>query len=284
MNCARCNYLLWDLSENRCPECGHDFEVTDYAFKPRAVHFLCRACGQSYLGTDLDGLPYPRRFECLGCGAAIDAASLMVHPLSPDAIGEPTRMGTPWEQRHRVGTARAFVDGLARLATQPGEYFRLAAAGATHEATLFSIVCAYLALLTVAAALAVFRQFGGASWLPDLGALFKLPQALVLLAAVPLLQIAWNYLFGTLIQAVLWGLGQSGSALDQSVRAVAFGSAVLPAVLLLPPIGLLWYVIIVSSGIEHFQATTRSRAVVATLIPMLLAANVALGVTYAVFY
>ena len=52
--------------------------------------------------------------------------------------------------------------------------------------------------------------------------------------------------------------------------------------LVLPPIGLVWYVVVVSSGIENLHATTRRRAFAATLIPMLLAVNIALGVTYAV--
>lgn len=284
MNCVKCNYLLWDLPDNRCPECGHLFETTDYAFKPRSVHFICRACHQPYLGTDFDGLPYPRRFTCVNCGEALDAAHLMVHPLSPDALAEPTREGTPWELRDRVGTARAFVDGLTRLATQPGEFFRMSVASSGHGATLFSVVCAYIAVFMVAGVFTFFRKAGLINWLPDVGAWLAMPQGLVLLAAIPLIQIGWNYLFGTLIQTVLWGLGQPGSELDQSVRAVAFGSAVLPAVFLLPPVGLLWYVFVVSCGIEHYQSTTRSRAVVATLIPMLLAANVALAVTYAVFY
>jgi hypothetical protein len=57
----------------------------------------------------------------------------------------------------------------------------------------------------------------------------------------------------------------------------------LPAVFLLPPIGLVWYVLVVTSGIEQLHSTSRSRALAATLIPMLLAGNVLVGVGYAIF-
>jgi hypothetical protein len=283
MNCVRCDYYLWSLPENRCPECGCHFEVTDYAFVPSAVHFVCRYCEQTYLGNDDRGLPYPRRFNCVKCTQPLDAAEMLVRPLSDESHGQPLWFGTPWEQRQRVGLVRAFVDGIARLAIQPGENFRLSSVGQNQGATAFSVACAYVAALLFLAVILLFQSGGLAGWMPDMRRMIRFPYGLLALAAIPLIQIVWNYFYGMSIQAVLWSLGQTGTDFEQSVRAVAFGSAVLPAVLLLPPIGLVWYVVVVTSGIEHLHATTRRRAFVATLIPMLLAANIVLGVTYAIF-
>jgi predicted Zn finger-like uncharacterized protein len=280
MNCVRCHYLLWDLPENRCPECGEPFEVTDYAFAPRAVAVVCPHCEQSYEGTDAQGWPVPRRFECGGCHHPIAVETMRVRPLREDAVGEPIRCGTPWERRGRVGYVRAFLDGVARLAMQPGEFFRLYSARHGQGEIVFSILCAYVAVAGLIAILLLLQGGGLLRWLPDLQPLVRSRAMLLLVAMIPLAQIVWNYLYGVLIQTVLAVLGQQGSDYEASVRAVAFGSAVLPAVLLLPPIGLLWYVSVVSCGVQHLHGTTKSQALVATLIPMLLAGNILLVLGY----
>ncbi|MEK6643785.1 MAG: hypothetical protein AABZ08_07730 [Planctomycetota bacterium] len=283
MNCVRCHYLLWDLPEDRCPECGLNFEVTDYAFQKQAVAFACRACGQSYTGNDEHGLPAPRRFTCTKCHAALDAAHLSAKPLNDQAVGESLRLGTPWEQRHRVGFVRAFLDGVSRLAMQPQEYFRLSSASHNHGELIFSVLCAYVAGAVLIGAIVLLQSGGLLAWLPDVRFALSTRFALILFTLVPLVQIAWNYVYGLLIQGVLAILGQQGSDYESSVRAVAFGSAVLPAVLLLPPIGVLWYIRVVSSGVEHLHHTTRSQALIATMIPMLLAGNILLVAGYAMF-
>jgi hypothetical protein len=280
MNCVHCDYLLWNLPENRCPECGHDFEVTDFAFPAGRVEFLCRHCGQGYFGNDDRGLPAPRRFTCVSCQNALDAADMTVRPDGDGVIGEALNFGTPWQHRRRVGFVRGFIDAVARLAITPGEYFRLAAANNSDGSLAFSVLCAYVALVAFAAMLYLFHSTGLAAWMPDPLKLMKSPALVILLVAVPFVQIAWNYLYGLLIQAVLMGLGHQRGQLDASVRAVALGSAVLPAILLLPPVGLFWYLCVVCSGIENLHATSRAKALTATLIPMLIALNVALGAWY----
>lgn len=283
MNCVRCGYLLWNLPENRCPECGLPFEVTDYAFPPDGVAFVCQ-CGQSYGGNDEQGLPAPRRFQCSQCHQQLDAAFLGVRPLQDGVAGEPLRLGTPWERRDRVGFIRAFLDGVARLAMQPREYFRLSSASHNHGEIVFSVLCAYIGAALLIAAI-IFLQSGGLlDWLPDVRAVLHSRIAILVLAAIPLIQVAWNYIYGLLIEIVLAILGHHHpSDYESSVRAVAFGSAVLPAVMLLPPIGLLWYIKVVSSGVEHLHCTTKGHALVATMIPMLLAGNVLLVLGYAMF-
>jgi hypothetical protein len=282
MNCVRCNYLLWDLDENRCPECGLPFETTDYSFQRDAVAFIC-PCGQSYAGNDENGLPWPRQFNCTMCENPLDAAQLRVKPLSDSAAGQPIRLGTPWERRDRVGFLRGFLDGVARLAMQPAEFFRLTSTSHNHGEIIFSVLCAYIGAGLFLAALVLLQAGGLLSGLPDIRALLPGRVGLLILAGVPLVQITWNYLYGLLIEIVLAVLGHHHpSDYESSVRAVAFGSAVLPAVMLLPPVGLLWYINVVSNGVEHMHQTTKAHALVATLIPILLAGNVLLILGYAV--
>lgn len=281
MNCVRCDYLLWNLPENRCPECGLTFEATDYAFPRQAVAFICRRCEQSYLGTDEQGLPTPRRFECVKCHEVVHAADMLVRPLREEVHGDPLRMGTPWEQRRRVGFFRAFLDGVARLAMQPGEYFRHSSAAHNHGEGLFSILCAYIAAAVFLASIFCLQGGGLLKWLPDVRSVLTPRLMVLVLAAVPMIQLVWNYLYGLLIESVLMVLGRPGPQLELSVRAVAFGSAVLPAVLLFAPIGIVWYINVVSSGVENLHGTSRGQALAACLIPLLLAGNLLLCVTYA---
>jgi len=276
MNCVQCDYLLWDLPQSRCPECGLGYEVTDYSFAPDAVHFVCNYCGQSYLGTDKQGLPQPRKFECVCCHQPLDAAQMIVRPIAEDAIGEPRHAGTPWQFRHRQGFFRGYVDGIARLALSPDEYFRLASGAREDGAMMFSVLSAYVSAALFVAALYLFRNSGLATWLPNPARWVTFPGIIYFICAVPFLHLAWTYLYGLLIQTVLWGLGLPKCEFDASLRAVALGSAVLPAVLLFPPVGLIWYLLVVRSGLEHLHATTSAKALAAAAVPMLLAANTGL--------
>lgn len=281
MNCTKCSYLLWDLRECRCPECAEPFDVTHYAFQPACVHFACPHCEQHYLGMDDMGLPSPRRFDCLRCRESVDVATMSVHPLTDDAFGEPQIHGTPWDYRDRVGFLPALLDGVARLATQPGEYFRRATR--SRGSQLFSILCAYLSA-AVSIALFAFLIKGHVIGAASSAAFLADPRFWIGLAiGVPVVQIAWNYMYGFFIFAVLKLLGLPSGDFDRSVHAVAYGSAVLPALFLLPPVGLPWYINVVSSGVEHFNGTTRGRAVLAAIVPLLLAGNLVLCFLFATY-
>lgn len=273
MNCPQCDYLLWELSDNRCPECATTFETTDYAFPAGQVHFLCGDCGQSYLGTDERGLPSPRRFDCVGCGRSLDAATLTVHPTVEGVRGRATRLGTPWEHRDQVGFVPAFLDGVARIATQPAEYYRQCYEGYRSGAVFFSVLCAYAAAGVLLAAGLLASVIGWRGRVASLEMTAVLKFLLIATVMVPLIQLTWNYLYGFLIHGVLLCLGRRDAAAQRSVHAVAYGSAVLPALVLLPPIGLVWYVSVVASGVEHLHGTTRGQAVAAAALPVLLAAN-----------
>jgi hypothetical protein len=148
---------------------------------------------------------------------------------------------------------------------------------------IFSVSCAYVAAAVLIGVVLLLQQTGVLTWLPNLAWLVR-PKPIILLAvAVPMAQIVWNHAYGLFIQGVLAILGQQSSDYGSSVRAVAFGSAVLPAVLLLPPIGLLWYVNVVSSGVQHLHSTSKGQALIATMIPMLAAGNVLLILGYMYF-
>lgn len=277
MNCPHCQYLLWELPEPRCPECGRAYETTDFAFPPGAVHFLCRDCGQPYLGDDDVGLPRPRTFACVRCGGAVEAARMPVRCVTDGVHGNPLRVGTPWEHRCRVGYIQSFVDGVARLCTQPGDYFRRCLGQDTFGAAVFSVACAYFGTAVFLGLVFLLHRCGLLGPLGFAAALLR-PAALVVLAAlIPVLTVGWTYVYSCLIQAVLWCLGQRRVELQRTVHAVALGSAVLPALLSLPLVGLPWYVAVVSTGVENLHQAPRPRALLAAALPVLAALNLALA-------
>lgn len=280
MKCVQCHYLLWDLPENRCPECALPFDVADYAFTPRSVQFLCPHCEYAYWGADSNGLPYPHKFECVQCCQSIEASQMRVRPMAEDAHGESICAGTAWDDRGRVGLVKAFADGVARLAMQPAEYFRLSYKTRQPGAIFFSVLCAYIAALVFIGTLTGLQWLGLIRWGPHAALILKPWMLAMIVCAVPCLQIGWDYFYGFFIYAILGTLGLRSRDLEQSVRAVALSSAVLPALLLLPPIGVPWYLKVVSSGIEHYNQTTRSRAVLATIIPALVMGNIVVALAF----
>lgn len=283
MRCARCDYLLWDLPKNRCPECALPFDVTDYAFAKDSVQFQCPCCQTGYWGVDRNGLPYPSKFECVTCGVDLDVASMPVRPMTETAHGKPIGCGTPWDDRGHAGWVRGFVDGVSRLAIAPAEYFRLSSKTRKGGALLFSVLCAYFAAIFFIATITALREMGLVRWGPKTDVILQPWVIALLIGVIPCLQIFWDYAYGFFIHGILRLLGSRDREVEQSVRAVALSSAVLPALLLMPPIGLPWYLRVVSSGVEHYNETSRGRAILATVVPALVMGNLALCV-YAILY
>ncbi len=284
MHCVRCQYLLWNLPESRCPECGLAFDVTDYAFRAGEVAFCCTSCGHGVSGEGALGLPLRHRYDCERCGQPVDVAIATVRPLVEGASAEAVRRGSPWAARGRMGTLAAFVEVLARLTTQPAEFFRQLSVAPASGAAGFSILCAYLSAAVFLLTLWGLQTLGFIAWGPNAKLLMQSRWALVALVAIPLTQVAWNYIYGFLIHGVLRGLGARKADVDRCVEVVAFGSAVTPAVLLVPPIGIVWYLRVVTSGIEQFFQVNRARALVASALPLLVFGHAAMGAVFLMLY
>ncbi len=71
MRCKTCGYRLWNLTEQRCPECATPFRPSEFEFVPNSVQFCCPHCGQAYYGTGPQGHLEPASFVCAKCGNAI---------------------------------------------------------------------------------------------------------------------------------------------------------------------------------------------------------------------
>jgi hypothetical protein len=204
---------------------------------------------------------------------------MRVRPVREDAVGVHRSRGAPWQRRGGLGAVRGYVDAVARLSLSPDEFFRRIDGCRQDGAVAFSIMCAYVATAIVLLVTWILQSTGiinGGVWPTAVR-----PSVLVLLlAAIPLIQSAWVFVYGLSIQAILRGFGHRGCDFDVSIRVVALGSAVLPAALIFPPLGLIWYLGVICCGIRQLQHTSAWRALVAAVIPILFAGNLVLGLWY----
>lgn len=118
VQCQRCGYELWNLSEPRCPECGLEYDLRQYRFAPGSVAFGCPHCGALHAG---DGLGYlPARSDqaaCRSCGQMMNTRQLLVVPLTDRAKAEANVMA--WDNRKNLGWLRAWWRTTGLSMAQP---------------------------------------------------------------------------------------------------------------------------------------------------------------------
>ncbi len=146
MRCEHCDYLLFNLLQPVCPECGRSFSIEQYRFDPGVVSFNCPHCDQEYYGNDEQGLPFPRQFECVKCRGPLTLQDLRVVPKREDAQGRPA-VGSPWDYRQRLGTRKAWWDTFVMTLIRPGRLFRTHQGTSNWEAWRFATISNYIGML-----------------------------------------------------------------------------------------------------------------------------------------
>lgn len=108
MNCRACNYVLWNIRDRRCPECGTPFLPSEFKFVPGSVRFCCPRCAQAYYGTSAEGLLEPREFTCVGCGSPVNMDEMVLMPA--EGVREEQTQGEvmPWLNPNRGVVSRWF--------------------------------------------------------------------------------------------------------------------------------------------------------------------------------
>ena len=81
MRCWHCDYSLWNLKTQNCPECGAGFRPSDREFVANSVRFCCPHCDQAYYGTGPKGHLEPDRFDCVQCGKSITMDEMLLLPV-----------------------------------------------------------------------------------------------------------------------------------------------------------------------------------------------------------
>lgn len=280
MNCVSCGYLLFNLEQPVCPECGRGFEVAWYRFEPGDVAFTCPHCAQTYFGNDAQGLPSPRAFECVKCHRSVSLREMRVVPQRGDAIG--TRVdASPWDDRRRLGLWRAWWRTATMTLVRPAALFRRHSGTSIKEAWYFAMMTLYIGYvpyavfqmgLYAAIGTAITRSGvggpGGAvpGMLPvSIMALIYVPMALVGPLIAPFIGSAIASIY---IQPALWLLVPNRRSMECTFRTAMYsmGPGFLIAVPICGnPVASVWCMVTLTIGIKEVHGTTGWRAAIAVL-------------------
>jgi len=283
MKCANCDYLLFNLTQPVCPECGVTFDVTGYRFEPDSVSFHCPHCDQQYYGNDAQGLPYPREFECVRCRQHIELRQMRVVPQRHDAVGLAYEL-SPWDRRPELGLRRAWWGTVVMTLLKPGLFFRSHAGQSTREAWLFSMITLYVGLLPYCLYTIGFLWLVGVllpklsppgavpTVMPSMG--WAVPVYLAIGLISPLFApFVAGGVWACLIHAGLFFLAPKRKTMTHTVRTVMYAYGPY-ALMVVPLCGAyacaVWYLVTLIHGIKEVHQTTGWRASVAVLAPVMI--------------
>lgn len=281
MNCTRCDYLLFNLREPVCPECGQGFDLAMYRFEPGHVAFVCPHCAQEYYGNDQQGLPYPRSFTCVSCAQPLTLQQLSVSPKHEQARGALSEV-SPWDERHSRGSLRAWWDTWKMILVKPGKFFRAFRGRSYKEAWLFSTIAMYIGLVPYLAMSSLFlwgvntiikAAPGGppAPFGPAQLTAILITYAVMAVVVPPIAPIVNGALWACLIHPVLWLLAPRRRSMGDTMQMTmyAMGPYALTAI---PICGAwasgVWCLVALVQGVKEVHQTTGTRASIAVLWPV----------------
>ena len=271
MKCANCDYLLFNLTQPVCPECGQSFVTEQYIFTHGEVSFHCPHCDQAYYGNDERGLPTPRAFECVKCHQHIELQQMRVVPQVEGACGYIGGRGSPWDRRKELGVVRAWWDTFKMILTEPSRFFRDHTGRSFSEAYLFAVISTYAGVIPLYA-----LQVG-------IQMLFMNVQGMGMPISVFLLMIVGFALIGPLvypifsainaafIQVGLYFLVPHRKPWDATYRCVLYSMA--PNALQAVPfcggyVAPIWSIVVMVIGVREVHQTNTFRAVLAVFWPL----------------
>ncbi|UCF33314.1 MAG: YIP1 family protein [Phycisphaerales bacterium] len=276
MRCEHCDYLLFNLTQPVCPECGRSFNVECYEFEIGAVSFHCPHCDQQYFGNDRHGLPYPRAFECVSCGNQVSLSQMRVVPERDDAMGERIDR-SPWDRRRRLGYVRAWWENVKMTLVQPSQFFRVHAGTSVKEAWLFAMTSMFVGMVPLMG----FQLLGIAvmvSVAPGGGGGPPILAMAILYGSIALIGPIIGPFVGAAIQACTIHLGllllvPHRKRMVHTLRTAMY--AMGPNALMAIPVcgsyvGGIWALVTLIIGIKEVHQTTGWRAAIAVLWPVVL--------------
>ena len=294
MRCKECDYRLWNLTTQRCPECGAPFLPSDYEFVPNSVAFCCPQCGQAYYGQGPKGHLEPAVFDCVSCGRRVDMNQMVLRPAENIREEQTQADQNPWLRRAERGRVKAWFAMIGRAMVHPG---RLIAATAPTSSLLqafwFVAVTAMATVMWVGIPMVIVGSIAILATGPmhgapmtAMGPVFGFGAWLLFLLASPIVGIL---LWGLVAHGVLRvgaspqrGLRGTYQALCYSYGAYAVTG--VPCLgFYLTPLGLVWWIVSAILMVKRGQAVGAVRATCAvSLLPVIVVAllTAATGLSY----
>ena len=281
MHCKYCEYLLFNLTQPICPECGRSFDIEWYRFKPGEVSFNCPHCDQEYYGNDERGLPYPRQFTCVQCNQPVTLQQMRVVPKHPDAVGVFGDL-SPWDRRRQTGLIKAWWQTFTMTLIRPGQFFRTHSGRSIKEAWLFAMITYYIAFASVFVyATVIFAGLG--TLLTALGpaggaappvfpfALMVLLYGCLAIVGPPILPFVFAGISTCTIHLALLFLAPKRKPMDYTLRTAMY--AVGPYALCVIPFcgdqaGSIWTLVTLIFGVKEVHGISGWRSSIAVLWPV----------------
>ncbi|MCE9590791.1 MAG: hypothetical protein K8S99_09740 [Planctomycetes bacterium] len=126
MRCRTCGYILCNLRQPVCPECGTGFDIRSYKFTKETVAFACPYCDAMHAGQGTKYIPEEAdTATCRACGREMNVACMRVVPLVPlDQVEAILDTTLPWEERRHLGRVKAWWKTCVMAMLRPGEMGR----------------------------------------------------------------------------------------------------------------------------------------------------------------
>jgi len=291
MRCRTCDYSLWNLKTQTCPECGAAFRPSDYQFVANSVRFCCPHCNQAYYGTGPTGHLEPDRFDCVRCGNGIAMDEMVLLPAEGLQELQTQSGSNPWLERHRRGRVKGWWATIAQSLLAPDRLARgTPQSSSLGQAWWFTIVTLVLTfavsmipVMCMALCLPLMMSRSMPSGGPSLGMFAGM------MAGGALFGVVAGFLF-TLLFAWLWALvthlllrisGSGHGPLRQTVQSIFYSSGTM-VISVIPCVGNLATVWWIVSAILMLRESHRVSGIRATFA--VLTAPVCLAVLLVGFY
>jgi hypothetical protein len=201
----------------------------------------------------------------------------------PPPLPPPPVPGVPWERRDQIGLVNALVETTQQVLLSPGDFFgRMAVTGGVGGPLLYAVIVGYIGLAAASLYNVVFNSMFGAGFLrfgrqARLERLMPLLHSGTSLVAQLVLGPVWIviglFVGAGIVHVFLMLVGGANRDFEATFRVAAYSHAV--ALLNLIPfcggfIGLVWWIVVASTGLALAHQTTQGRALAAVLLPIVL--------------
>lgn len=200
--------------------------------------------------------------------------SLAIPPAPSGAGVASTGEGLPWENRTQLGLAKAFIDTVAMILTQPSMAFTVM----KKEGDMIGPM--WFALIGGSIGLIVSHLFtvGIQALMPTIGTTLGVAAAglwtFVLVLFAPVIVLATIFVWAAVLHVCLMLVGGAKQPFETTFRVASFSLGATYLLALAPVCGgviaLIWSTVTECIGLARAHETDTGRAVVAVLLPFLV--------------
>jgi hypothetical protein len=197
---------------------------------------------------------------------------------SPPPAAPTAAAPIPWEDPARTSTFERFFETAKMLATRPGEAFAgMPTSGGIGSPLLYAIVVGWIGI----AAAVVWNTLFQGMWIPFMGgreeaaimAGFTAAWAVGLVILAPIFVIIGVFIGAAILHLMLMIVGGANNGFEATVRVVCYAQTAQLAGIV--PfcgglISMVWAIVLYVIGLATAHRTTRGKAVLAVLLPVVL--------------